>query len=143
MSDSRAGNLTDEQQIRTVIDVWMRASREGDLDTILGLMTEDVIFLTPGNPPMLRDDFAAASKQLTGKMKIDGYPDIQEITVNGDFAFCWNRLEITVTPLETGATIKRTGTTLSVFRRGEDGRWRLWRDANLLGPAIPVQAESI
>jgi len=43
---------TDEQQIRDVIETWVKASREGDLATVMNLMTEDVVFLTPGNLPM-------------------------------------------------------------------------------------------
>jgi uncharacterized protein (TIGR02246 family) len=53
---------TDEQQIRDVIETWVKASREGDLATVMNLMTEDVVFLTPGNPPMRREEFEAGSK---------------------------------------------------------------------------------
>jgi uncharacterized protein (TIGR02246 family) len=130
---------SDEQQIRDVIDTWIRASREGDLATVMGLMTEDVVFLTPGNAPMRREDFAAAANSMAGKIKIDGRPEIQEITVTGDLAICWNRLEMVATPLEgNGTPVKRKGSTLSVFRRGQDGKWRIWRDANMLGPASPA-----
>lgn len=131
-------SASDEQQIRDVIDTWMRSSCEGDLDTVQGLMTEDVVFLTPGNPPMRKEDFATASKAMAGKIQIDGASEVQEITVAGDLAFCWNRLEITATSVENGAKMRRSGNTLSVFRRGEDGQWRIWRDANLLGPASQV-----
>lgn len=126
---------SDEQQIRAVIETWIEASRRGDIATVMNLMAEDVVFLTPGNPPMRREDFEAGSRALTGKVRIDGYPEIQEITVQGDLAICWNRLEIVATPLEGGAPMKRAGNTLSVFRRGSDGQWRIWRDANLLGPS--------
>jgi uncharacterized protein (TIGR02246 family) len=125
----------DEQQIRAVIEAWMKASRDGDLATVMNLMTEDVVFLTPGNPPMRRRDFQEASKSITGKIRIDGYPQIQEITVTGDIAICWNKLEMTITPIHGGASTKRSGNTLSVFRRGADGQWRIWRDANMLAPS--------
>lgn len=135
MSEIISGNLIDAQKIRTVVDTWMKASKEGDLPTIMNLMTDDVVFLTPGNPPMLRHDFEAATKAVTSKMKIEGYPEIQEITVTGDLAICWNKLDIAITPVDGAPAVKRSGTTLSIFRRGEDGQWRIWRDANMLGPA--------
>jgi uncharacterized protein (TIGR02246 family) len=122
----------DEQQIRGLIDTWISASRNGDLDTVMSLMTEDVVFLTPGNPPMHREDFAAGSASMKNTVRIDGRSDVQEITVTGDIATCWTRLEISVTPLAGGATVKRAGNTLSVLRRGADGQWRIWRDANML-----------
>src|ERR1700754_2368262 len=96
---------SDEQHIRAVIETWIEATREGDLATVMNLMTEDVVFLTPGNPPMRRDDFEAGSKSITGKMRIDGYPEIQEITVIGDTAICWNKLEITMAPLSGGTSM--------------------------------------
>lgn len=127
---------SEEQQIRAAIDTWLKASREGDLATVMNLMTDDVVFLTPGNPPMRREDFESRSKSMTGKVLIEGKPEVQEITVMGDTAICWNYLEITVTPLEGGAApVKRAGNILSVFRRGSDGQWRIWRDANMLGVA--------
>ena len=42
----------DEKAIRNVISSWQKATAEGDLDRILTLMSEDVVFLTPGQPPM-------------------------------------------------------------------------------------------
>jgi ketosteroid isomerase-like protein len=72
---------------------------------------------------------------MSGAVEIDGRSNVQEITVCGDVAVCWNLLEVAVTPLAGGATIKRAGNTLTVFRRGSDGQWRIWRDANMLAPA--------
>jgi uncharacterized protein (TIGR02246 family) len=123
---------TPEQAIRALITKWLDASRAGDLDTILTMMTDDVIFLTPGNSPMDRQDFIAASKSMAGKITFEGHSHVHEITVTGDQAVCWTHLEITVTPLAGGAPVKRAGNTLSVLRRGSDNQWRIWRDANML-----------
>jgi uncharacterized protein (TIGR02246 family) len=128
-------SLTDEQQIRELIETWSAATRAGDLVAVLNLMTEDVVFLTASNVPMRRDDFVAAFKSMAGAVEIDGRSDVQEITVSGDIAVCWNLLEVRVTPMAGGATVKRAGNTLTVFRRGDDRQWRIWRDANMLAPA--------
>ncbi|HEY2038795.1 MAG TPA: SgcJ/EcaC family oxidoreductase [Edaphobacter sp.] len=126
-------SLNDEQQIRQAIDTWLQASREGDLATVMNLMTEDVVFLTPGNPPMSRADFENRSKAMTGNISIDGRPEIKEITILGETALCWNYLEMTITPLDgSSLPVKRAGNILSVFRKGADGQWRIWRDANML-----------
>ena len=123
----------DGQQIRQAIDTWLQASREGDLATVMNLMTEDVVFLTPGNPPMSRDEFESRSKAMKGKVSIEGKPEIKEITLLGDTAICWNYLEIAITPLDgSSSPVRRSGNVLSVFRRGADGQWRIWRDANML-----------
>jgi uncharacterized protein (TIGR02246 family) len=127
----------DKQKIREVIATWMRASAEGDIDRVLSLMAEDVVFLLPGQPPMRgRDTFAAALRSVVGQVRIEGKPDIQEIHVAGNFAFCWNELSMTVTPLAGGPAKRRAGPVLSIFRREPDGRWVLFRDANMLTAAV-------
>jgi len=135
MSQTPQTEQTDEQQIRNVVASWIEASKAGDLDTVLNLMTDDVVFLTPGNPPMRREDFAARTRAMEGKVNMDGRFDVQEITVLGDTAILWNYLEIAVTPAAGGATVRRAGNVLSVLRRGSDGQWRIWRDGNLLTAA--------
>lgn len=125
----------DEQEIRELVAKWMAATRAGDVDTVLDLMTDDVVFLVPGRPPMRKDEFAAAARAQAepGAPAIDGESDIQEIQVSGDWAFLWSRLEVRVTP-PGGQEMKRAGHTLTVLRKVQ-GRWLLARDANLVGPA--------
>jgi uncharacterized protein (TIGR02246 family) len=120
----------DEQAIRDLIDTWLTASKSGDKATVLGLMYADAVFLQPGQKPMRgRQEFAAAQGSLGG-MEIDGHADIQEIHVNGDWAYCWNFLTVTFTP-KNGPSGKRAGNVLTVLRK-ENGRWVIFRDANLL-----------
>ena len=102
----------------------------GDMATMLEGMTDDVVFLTR-NGVMKRDDFVASFQAMAGNVDINGLPDIQEISVMGDVAVCWNKLRVEIKP--HGGTRKvHAGDVLTVFRRGANGRWRLWRDANLL-----------
>ena len=124
---------SDEEQIRLLTNTWMTATKASDVDTVLSLMTEDVIFLVPGRPPMRKTEFAAASRVQSDHAapQIDGSSEIQEITVSGDWAFMWTKLTVVVTPPSGGATIKRAGHTLTVLKK-EHGRWLLARDANLL-----------
>jgi uncharacterized protein (TIGR02246 family) len=126
---------SDNQKIRAVIDAWGEASAAGDLTAQLNLMTNDVIFLTPGNPPMHRDQFAVGFKAMIQVVRLACRSEVQEITVNGDLALCWNLLEVDFTPIEGGETVKHVGHTLTALRRDPDGQWRIWRDANLLALA--------
>ena len=124
----------DEQQIRDLVETWMAATKAGDVEAVLGLMTDDVVFLVPGRPPMRKSEFAAASKMQSQEAapRIDGSSEIQEIKVLGDWAFMWARLRVSMTPAG-GAPNVRAGHTLSVLKK-QDGKWRLARDANMLAP---------
>src|SRR5215469_6271850 len=90
----------EKQKIREVIDSWMKASAAGDLDRVLPLMAEDVVFLRPGQPDMKgRDAYATASRGMAGKIRFEGRSDIKEIQIAGNYAYVWNYLAVTVTPL--------------------------------------------
>jgi uncharacterized protein (TIGR02246 family) len=126
--------LEEEQNIRQVIADWMTATVAGDLDKIRSLMTEDVVFLTCGNPPMRgREPFLATQREMLGHVRIQPKSEIQEIRVSGDLAYCWTHLDVEVVPISGGSPIKRGGHTLTVLRKNEAGHWQVWRDANLLG----------
>lgn len=124
----------DEAQIRALIETWMVATHAGDVEAVMGLMTDDVVFLMPGRPAMSRADFEAAAKLQAGDAgpRIDGTSEIQEVQVAGGWAFARSHLTVTITPPGGGALpIVRAGPVLSVFRK-EQGRWLLARDANML-----------
>jgi uncharacterized protein (TIGR02246 family) len=122
----------DEQKIRNLIDAWGEASEAGDLTAQMQLMTEDVVFLTSGSAPMRRKQFAEAFAAMVVIMDLKCRSNVQEITISGDLALCWNLLEVSFTPVEGGETRKHAGNVLTALRRGPDGQWRIWRDANLL-----------
>ena len=121
----------DEKAIRNLIETWLNASKAGDTATVLGLMSADVVFLQPGREPMRgRQEFEAAQIGVRD-FEIDGHADIQEIHINGDWAYCWNFLTVSFTPKNGGPPGKRAGNVLTVLRK-ENGRWVIFRDANLL-----------
>jgi uncharacterized protein (TIGR02246 family) len=128
---------SDEQQIRDLVSTWMSATQAGDVQTVLSLMTDDVVFLRPGQPPMRKPEFAAAAQaqaQAAGQApRFQGRSEIQEIQLAGDWAFVWAKLQVTATPPDGSSPTERAGHTLTVFHK-QDGGWRLARDANLLAP---------
>ncbi len=126
---------SDEGQIRELIESWQSATKTGDLETVLGLMTDDVIFLLPGRPPMGKAEFAALSRVPAGapRPQFDGTFEIQEVQISGDMAFAWTKLSVAITPPDGSEPVTRAGHTLTVFRR-VGGKWLLARDANLLSP---------
>ena len=120
----------DERAIGELVDRWMEASRRNDLGTVLDLMTDDVVFMTSGREPFGKDAFRANSEAMAG-VEIDGRAEIREIEVLGDRAWIRNHIDLTVTPAG-GEPVRRSGYTLTILRKCDDGRWRLFRDANLV-----------
>ena len=125
----------DEQEIRDLVSTWMAATKAGDVDTVLSLMSDDVVFLVPGRPVMRKADFAAAarSQAAAGGPRFDGASEIQEIKILGEWAFMWTKLTVVVTPPNGGPSMTRAGHTLTILKK-QNGKWVLARDANLLAP---------
>ena len=94
-------------------------------------MTDDVVFLVPGRAPFGKEAFSAAQGGLDD-YRIEANSAVCEVRVAGDWAFCWTRLTVSITPKQGGAPVRRSGHTLSSFARASDGRWLLARDANML-----------
>jgi len=122
---------TDEQAIRKLIEDWMQASARGDLAKVLSMMSDDVVFMTPGREPFGKQEFAAQSEGMKD-LKIEGVAKPVEIKVLGDWAWLRNHITVTVTA-KGGQATKRAGYTLTILNRKPDGAWVITRDANLLG----------
>jgi uncharacterized protein (TIGR02246 family) len=122
---------SDEQAIRDLVSSWAAATKAGDVETVLNLMDGNAVFLVAGQAPMRgRAAFVQAMEGIA-KFDVAAQSDIQEIKVFGDWAYCWNHLQVTMTPASGGPAVRRVGDVLSVLRRRE-GRWMIYRDANLL-----------
>lgn len=135
-------NTNDEQAIRNAIASWIEATRQGDVAAILPLMTEDVVFLLPGQPPMTgRDSFAEGMRKMARTHRVMPDSVVEEVVVSGDLAYSRTRLEVRIEPLGGGVPVRRAGHTLSVFRRNAQGQWQLARDANLLAPVTDAMLD--
>ncbi len=121
----------DEHAIRQLVTTWLDASKAGDTEKVLSLMTEDVVFLVTGQPPMRGKASFAASQAALKNVKIDATGEIQEIKVLGDWAYMWTRLSVVITPAGGATPTRRAGNTLSILRRQAAG-WVIARDANML-----------
>jgi len=126
----------DQQAIREVLALWHRATAAGDVNTVLNLMAEDVVFLVPGHPPMRgRGAFEQGLRALLAQHQIESTGEIQEVEVSGDLAYAWSMLTVRIVPLAGGNATIRTRNALSILRKQGDGSWVVVRDANLLSAA--------
>ena len=125
--------MNDEQAIRDLVAEWHRATAVGDVSSLLNLMADDVVFLTPGQPPMRgRDAFGVAFEAAVKSVRIESTGEIQEVVVAGDCAYCWTQLSVAITPRQSGAVMRRSGPALTIFRKTANGDWVVSRDANML-----------
>ena len=127
---------TDEQSIRALVATWHHATTAGDVEAVLQLMAEDVVFLVAGQPPMRgRSAFESGLRGLLKSHRIESTGEIQEVEVSGALAYCWTMLTVQITPKAGGKPVVRTGSAISILSKQGNGSWVVVRDANLLALA--------
>lgn len=124
----------DERAIREVHSTWIDAVNAGDLDRLLTLMADDVVFLNPGRAPSGRDGFSAAFSSAHQQVQIRCISELEEVVVAGEVAYTLARDSLSVIPRGGGGATRLAGHRLTVYRKQLDGRWLLARDAHTLSP---------
>ena len=125
---------SDERAIREMHSTWIDAVNAGDLDRLLALMTDDVVFLNPGDEGLGRDGFSAKFSAAHQQLRICCVSELEEVVVVGEVAYTRSRDSLSVSPLAGGEENRLAGDRLTIYRKQPDGRWLLARDANVLSP---------
>jgi ketosteroid isomerase-like protein len=79
------------------------------------------------------DGASEASGALERGGRFEGAVAVEEVRVSGDWAYCWTQLEVSITH-DAGEPTRLAGSAMAVLRRKADGRWVIFRDANMLAP---------
>lgn len=125
---------TDEQAIRELHVTWIAAVNAGDLACLLCLMTDDVVFLNPGQEPLGREGFAPGFLAAHQQVRVTCVSELNDVVVVGDVAYTWAHDSLSVMPRAGGKATLLSGQRLTIYRKQPDGRWLLARDAHTLSP---------
>lgn len=123
--------MSDENAIRDTIREWLKASKEGDSRTLSSMLDDEVLFVVPGRQPFGKKEFFA--QDSGAPFRFESEVDIREIVVHGDWALSRVHLKLEIMVAEDSETVRLEGPTMSVWRKNAEGRWAIWRDANMVG----------
>src|SRR6516164_7747958 len=122
----------DDRAIRELHSTWINAVNAGELGRLLPLMTDDVVFLTPGQAPVGRDGFSANFSAAHQQVRVRCSSELEEVVVVGEVAYTRSRDALSVTPRAGGKAAQLAGHRMTVYRKQRDGRWLLSRDVHTL-----------
>lgn len=129
---------SDDAGAHKVHEAYVNAINSNNLDTLLGVLTDDVVYLAAHDKPMVGkaavkpwvDEYFKAYKTHWDK-------PVKEFIVNGEWAYERYDYTSTDTPITGGDPVTDTGWGLVVYHRDTDGVWRVARDA--WGPDHPAK----
>jgi ketosteroid isomerase-like protein len=109
---------------------YVDAINSNNLDSLMGMLTNDVVFLSAGAPAMVGKD--AVRPWLAGyytAYRTHWDKPVQVFVISGEWAFERYSYVSTDTARAGGAVVRSTGWGLLVYHRDPDGKWRVARDA--------------
>ena len=119
---------------------YVAAINSNNLDTLLGMLTEDVVYMAAHEAPMVGK--AAVKPWVDGyfkAFKTHWEKPVQEfVVINGEWAFERYSYKSTDTPVGGGGAVSDTGWGLAIYHHDKDGKWRVARDS--WGPDHPATA---
>jgi len=105
------------------------AVNAGDLEAMLATMTDDVVYLPPGQPAVLGTEaLRSAVQPYYEQFEIHLSMNAEETVVAGDWAFEWGWASSSMRPLPDGDTVHVEAKYLYVYERQPDGSWKIARD---------------
>jgi uncharacterized protein (TIGR02246 family) len=124
-----ANTSVDEAAIRSVMSSYEAALNASSTEAAMPLYTQDGVFMAPNNQSAigkaaLRQAYDAVFKAITLKVKFA----IAELVVMApEWAFVRTNSAGTQKVNATGATSAEANQELFIFKKGDDGKWRIAR----------------
>ena len=118
--------MTLEQQIKESDAQFAEAFNRGDLDALKTVHEDNAMLLSPDSPMTVGGSEAVvkAYRELwEGGWRNMSLSSV-EIGSNGDLAYHVGRVESDV-PTKEGSTKRVAGKYVDIYRRGEDGSWKV------------------
>ena len=125
-----------EDEIKAAGLAWEEAYNRGDVDGVAAMHSEDAVVMPPGYAAVVGGDAVRADAEaFFSEFTTNHATEIHEIIVEGDIAI--ERADYTdiLTPKAGGDPIADAGKHIVVYRRGDDGDWKiLWAIWNPTSP---------
>jgi len=125
---------------RQVHEAYVAAINSNNLDSLLAMFTDDVVYLSPHEPAVV----GKAAVRPWGEAYLKAYKihwdkTTEDFIISGDWAFerySYKEFDI---PQGGGPQLEDTGKGLNVYHHDADGTWRVARDA--WSSDLPVPAK--
>jgi uncharacterized protein (TIGR02246 family) len=120
---------TDRQQLAKLLREHVDAVDASNVEAILAGMTDGVVYLAPGQPPVLgRDALRKVMEPFYGSNDAQVSMRAEETVVADDWAWEWGHLSGSIRPKSVTQATAFEGKYLYIYQRQRDGSWKIARD---------------
>lgn len=129
MQSARSFPRSHTQQVTAVTDLERSAMSRGDMDQYFAILAQDAVFLPPNTTAKTGEELRTWLKdfldhfEITWAKWVDG-----ETVVMGNLAYHDYAYSMKSTPRAGGEPVIGNGKGVEVFRREEDGTWKIVRN---------------
>jgi uncharacterized protein (TIGR02246 family) len=119
----------DVAAINKVREMENEGTNSGDPEKGVRAYADDIVFMPPGEQQIKgKDAVRGWLEAMWEQFDLDLVYTSAEITVSGDWASERYYGKVTLTPKAGGDTLKEEVKGIHIYRRGEDGSWRIVND---------------
>lgn len=120
---------TDRQQLATLLREHVDAVNASNVEAILAGMTDDVVYLPPGQPLVRgQEALRKVMEPFYGSNDAQVSMRAEETVVDGDWAWEWGHLSGSIRPRSVAHASAFEGKYLYIYQRQRDGSWKIARD---------------
>jgi uncharacterized protein (TIGR02246 family) len=131
----RGGAEADYAAIAAIEVAWQTAYGARDFEALADLYTEDGWVMARRRPAMRgRAEIASFFATVAQDTRLAVTFDVEELEVIGDHAWNTARFALTYQSMSGGEPVHDFGRALIIYKRGEDGKWRIHRDIDTPTP---------
>ena len=128
--DISGGSAEDQAALKTLSDEWVADYLSGDIDGLVAIVHKDAMIMSEKQPTVVGlDAIRAYFEARAGKPGVSFKDNIQEIRINGSWAFVRGDFLLEVAPWEEGKPgFKRHGRYFVLYEKSAAGEWKMLRD---------------
>jgi ketosteroid isomerase-like protein len=116
------------QEIQKLSDHMTAMVESGDVQGIMQILTDDVVFLPPNDSAKVgKQDYYKWVIGFQQRYKIKVSIQSQEISVADHWAYEWGYIQESYTPRAGGVASSFDGKFLRIFQKQTDGSWKIAR----------------
>ena len=129
-ADISGGSEDDRARMQEIAKAWVDNYLSGDLDGMMSFMHDDAMIMAANSPTVHgRDAVREYLSTRVGQPGVEFKDDLQEIRINGNWAYVRGAFHLAVTPEGAPEPVfRRHGRYLVIYEKTDEGEWMMLRD---------------